>query len=82
VTGCERTREQLVDQHRVQAATRERQAEVAEQRARVAAQEAERERAESQVAEEKPKLHERGLTKHRKLDLAQSYSSAAAVCND
>jgi hypothetical protein len=57
-------REQVVDEHREEAASRERQAEVAEQRARVAAQEAERERAESQLAEEKAKLHEQGLADH------------------
>jgi FtsZ-interacting cell division protein ZipA len=62
-------REQAVDQHQEEAATRERQAEVAEQRARVAAQEAERERAESQLAEEKAKLHERGLADHELIDV-------------
>jgi hypothetical protein len=61
-------REQVVDQHREEAAIRERQAEVAEQRARVAAQEAERERSESQLAEEKAKLHERGLADHELID--------------
>ncbi|MFZ0385010.1 MAG: hypothetical protein WAL22_05065 [Solirubrobacteraceae bacterium] len=62
-------REQVVDQHRGEAATRDRQAEVAEQRARVAAQEAQRERAESQLAEEKAKLHERGLADHELIDV-------------
>jgi FtsZ-interacting cell division protein ZipA len=61
-------REQVIDQHREEAATRQRQAEVAEQRARVAAQEAERERAESQLANEKAKLHERGLADHELID--------------
>lgn len=62
-------REQVVDQHREAAATRERQAEVAEQRARVAAQDAERERAESRLAGEKAKLHERGLADHELIDV-------------
>jgi FtsZ-interacting cell division protein ZipA len=57
-------RDQVVDVHREEAASRERQAEVAEQRARVAAQEAKRERAESELAEAKAKLHERGLADH------------------
>jgi FtsZ-interacting cell division protein ZipA len=61
-------RDQVVDEHRQEAASRGRQAEVAEQRARVAAQEAERERAESQLAEEKAKLHERGLADHELID--------------
>jgi hypothetical protein len=62
-------REQVVDQHREEAAIRERQAEVAEQRVWVAAREAERERAESQLAEEKAKLHERGLADHELIDV-------------
>jgi hypothetical protein len=57
----EERREQAVDEHHEQAAGRARQAEIADQRARVAAQEAERERAEARVAEEKARLHERGL---------------------
>jgi FtsZ-interacting cell division protein ZipA len=61
-------RGQAVDDHRDEAASRERQAEVAEQRARIAAQEAERERAESQLAEEKARLHERGLADHELID--------------
>jgi FtsZ-interacting cell division protein ZipA len=61
-------REQVVDGHREEAASRDRQAEVAEQRARVAAQEAERQRAESQLAEEKARLHERGLADHELID--------------
>jgi FtsZ-interacting cell division protein ZipA len=61
-------RDQVVDEHREEAAARERQAEVAEQRARVAAQEAKRERAESELAEEKAKLHERGLADHELID--------------
>jgi FtsZ-interacting cell division protein ZipA len=61
-------REQVVDEHREEAASRDRQAEVAEQRARVAAQEAERQRAESQLAEEKARLHERGLADHELID--------------
>jgi len=61
-------REQVVDEHREEAASRDRQAEVAEQRARVAAQEANRQRAESQLAEEKARLHERGLADHELID--------------
>jgi FtsZ-interacting cell division protein ZipA len=61
-------RDQVVGEHREEAASRERQAEVAEQRARVAAQEANRERAESELAQEKAKLHERGLADHELID--------------
>jgi type II secretory pathway pseudopilin PulG len=61
-------RDQVVDSHREEAASRDRQAEVAEQRARVAAQEAKRQRAESQLAEEKARLHERGLADHELID--------------
>lgn len=61
-------RDQVVDEHREEAAARQRQAEVAEQRARVAEQEANRERAESQLAQEKAKLHERGLADHELID--------------
>jgi FtsZ-interacting cell division protein ZipA len=61
-------RERVVDEHREEAADRERQAEVAEQRARVAATEAERQRAESHVAQEKAKLHERGLADQELID--------------
>src|ERR1700685_2766331 len=61
-------REQVVDGHREEAASRDRQGEGAEQRARVAAQEAERQRAESQLAEEKARLHERGLADHELID--------------
>jgi FtsZ-interacting cell division protein ZipA len=64
----EQRREQVVDEHRQEAAGRERQAEVAEQRARVAAQEAERQRAEARLAQEKAKLHERGLADHELID--------------
>jgi type II secretory pathway pseudopilin PulG len=62
-------REQVVAQHREEAASRDRQAEVAEQRARVAAQDAERKRAESRLAKEKAKLHERGLADHELIDV-------------
>ena len=61
-------RERVVDEHREEAVGRERQAEVAEQRARVAAQEAERRRAEAHLAEEKAKLHERGLADNELID--------------
>ena len=61
-------RERVVDEHREEAADRERQAEVAEQRARLAESEAERQRAESRVAQEKAKLHERGLADHELID--------------
>jgi FtsZ-interacting cell division protein ZipA len=61
-------RDQVVGEHREEAASRERQAEVAEQRAQVAAQEAKRERAESELAVEKAKLHERGLADHELID--------------
>jgi FtsZ-interacting cell division protein ZipA len=61
-------RDQVVGEHREEAASRERQAEVAEQRARLAEQEAKRERAESELAQEKANLHERGLADHELID--------------
>ena len=54
-------REQAVTEHREVAESRARRADEAEHRARIAEQEARRERAESQLREEKAALHERGM---------------------
>jgi hypothetical protein len=61
-------RERVADEHRSEAAERERAADMAERKARMAQQEAERERAEANLRQERAEMHERGEADHELID--------------
>jgi type II secretory pathway pseudopilin PulG len=61
-------RETVADQHRAEAAEREKRAEVAEQKVRIAQQDAERERAEAKLRHEQAAMHDRGLADDELID--------------
>ncbi len=61
-------RERVADEHRTEAAERDRSAEMAEQKARMAEQAAQRERAEAQLQKERADMHERGMADHELID--------------
>lgn len=61
-------RERAAEEHRVEAADRNRQAEMAEQKARMAESEAQRERAEADLREQRAQMHEKGMADHELID--------------
>lgn len=61
-------RERAAEEHRVEAAERNRQAELAEQKARMAESEAQRERAEADLREQRAQMHEQGMADHELID--------------
>ena len=61
-------RERAAEEHRVEAADRNRQAELAEQKARIAESEAQRERAEAELREQRAQMHEKGMADHELID--------------
>src|SRR4051794_10189498 len=61
-------RERAAEDQRVEAAERNRQAEMAEQKARMAQSEAQRERAEAELREQRAQMHEQGMADHELID--------------
>jgi predicted Holliday junction resolvase-like endonuclease len=57
-------RDRVIDAHRTEAQTREREAAEAEKRAQLAQAEAQRQRAEAELHESRAGLHEQGLADH------------------
>jgi cell division protein FtsN len=79
-----RRRERVADEHRTEAAERNRHAEEAEQKARMAEAEAKRERAEAELREERAQMHERGMADHELIDESErdKFAGTSAVGDD
>jgi flagellar biosynthesis/type III secretory pathway M-ring protein FliF/YscJ len=75
-------RERAAEEHRAEADSRRRDAEMAEQKARVAETEARRERAEAELGEERARMHERGMADQELIDENEREKFAGTSADD
>jgi hypothetical protein len=77
-------REHRAEEHRVEAAERRGEAEMAEQRARMAETEAQRERAEADMREQRAQMHERGMADEELIDESErdKFAGTSAMGDD
>jgi FtsZ-interacting cell division protein ZipA len=75
-------RERAAEEHRAEADSRRRDAEMAEQKARMAETEAKRERAEAELGEERARMHERGMADQELIDEKEREKFAGTSADD